>query len=182
MWQHLLSTCTHPHIKDLYIAWHYKAVHQILTLQYNSHTRCYTFVYAGNWHTQPQAITIPTWLIKCTCLPNTCTCMAQLRPDILCILRAPIDTHKPILQTNQTPYNSHISHIGIPDPSIIENFNEANPLIQVLKSSGWNGNLLITITTWVRGAFHKQPLEALVNLKIPHKKSKSSRNTSHALS
>lgn len=37
----------------------------------------------------------------------------------------------------------------------------------MLKIAGWNVDLLITITTAVRGAMHKQALEALQKLKIP---------------
>ena len=48
-WPHLLSTCTHPHIKGLRIARDNKAVDQIAhTLQSNKHTRCYTLVNVGN--------------------------------------------------------------------------------------------------------------------------------------
>ena len=100
MWPNLLSTCTHPHIKGLCTTRHNKIVHQIaLTLQSNKHTRCYRLVNVGNPHNQPQDTTILEWLIQCTCLPNTCTCMARLKPDILCILGAPIDSHTPIPQT-----------------------------------------------------------------------------------
>lgn len=37
----------------------------------------------------------------------------------------------------------------------------------MLKIAGWNVDPLITITTAVRGAMHKQALEALQKLKIP---------------
>ena len=89
---HLLSTCTHSHINGLLIAWHNNDVHQIVhTLQSNKHTMCYTLANAGNRHTQPQDNIIPKCLIQCTC-----TCMAQLRLDTLCILRSPIDSCAPI--------------------------------------------------------------------------------------
>jgi hypothetical protein len=103
-WPHLLSTCPNPHIKKLRIARHNKAVHQIVhTLQSNKNTRFYTLTNAGNQNSKPQDITVPEWLLKCTCAPTPCTCMARLRPDILCIIGAPNDSQPPL---NSTPSNT----------------------------------------------------------------------------
>ena len=41
------------------------------------------------------------------------------------------------------------------------------PLIQTLKTLGWNVNPLITVTVEVRGVIHKQSLKALEKLKLP---------------
>ena len=48
------------------------------------------------------------------------------------------------------------------------------PLIQQLQIVGWNGDTpLITITTWVQGAVHKQSLGALEKLQIPPREVKT---------
>ena len=77
-WPHLLSTCSNPHIKEVCISRHNKAVHQIVhTLYSNKYTRYYTLINACNQNSRPQDNTIPQWLFQCTCL-------ARLKPDILC--------------------------------------------------------------------------------------------------
>jgi transposase-like protein len=85
-----------PHRKGLCIARHNKGVHQIAhTLQSNKFTRYYTLINAGNQNFRPQDNTIPQWLLQCTCPTTTCTCLARLRPDILCLLGAPTDIQTP---------------------------------------------------------------------------------------
>ena len=42
-----------------------------------------------------------------------------------------------------------------------------DPLIENIRNHGWKTNPLITITTGVRGAIHKQSINKLANLKIP---------------
>ena len=99
-WPHLLSTCSNPHIKGLCIAHHNKAVHQFAhTLHLNKYTRCCTLIHVGNQHLIPQDNIVPQWLLQCTCPNTTCTCLAKLRPYILCILGAPTDTQPPLAPT-----------------------------------------------------------------------------------
>lgn len=86
-WPHLLFTCSNLHIKGLPKARHNKVMHQIThSLQSNKHTRCCTLSNASNQNSRPQDITIPQRLLQCTCL-------AELKLDILCVLGAPIDNH-----------------------------------------------------------------------------------------
>ena len=94
-WPHILSTCSNQHSKRLRIARHNKAIHQIgRTLQSSRHTRCYTLINAGNQNLIPQDNTIPTWLLQCSCHTTPCTCLARLRPNILCILGTPLPPRK----------------------------------------------------------------------------------------
>ena len=128
------------------------------TLQFNKHTRCYTLVNVGNQHNWSQGIIILELLKQFTCLPNTCTCMTWLRPDILCILRTPIDSHtttpppKPItIQFILFTY----CHDRFPVIAIGEKTNRHDPLIQTLKTMGWNVSPLTTVTSRIQGVVHK---------------------------
>ena len=89
-WPHILSTCSNQHLKGLCVARHNKAIHQIArTLQSSRHTRYYPLINASKHNSRPQDNTIPTWLLQCSCHTTPCTCLARLRPGILCVLGAP---------------------------------------------------------------------------------------------
>jgi hypothetical protein len=46
-------------------------------------------IYIDYWVSNIKDNTILSWLLPCTCYLPRCKCLAQLRPDILCILGAP---------------------------------------------------------------------------------------------
>ena len=109
-------------------------------------------------------------LIQCTCLPNICTCMAQLLPDTIWILGAPMDSYAPI-----PPYPSHtiqfreftLCHKRFPDNSMREKSNKYNPHI--------------TITTWVCGVLSKRSLDVPKNLDIPPQEVKKLKKYLHQI-
>ena len=102
-WPHLMSTCEHPYLKGLRIARHNKVIHlKIQTLQANKNTQFYTLTNASKIHNTSPEQTIPEWLLQCICPQPTCQCQVRLRPDILCILRAPNQAQVPI-----TPSTTH---------------------------------------------------------------------------
>ena len=178
-WPHLLSTCSNPHIKGLCIARHNKAIHQIIhKLQSIKHTRYYTLINAGNQNSRPQDNTIPQWLLQCTCPTIPCTCLAKLRPNILCILGAPIIANPPP-PPNANPIKNHTLHWShllpwqFPNTTHNEKAAKYNRLIHALRTTGWQVNPLIITTTGVRGAIHEQPIKDLEKLKIPKNKIKT---------
>jgi len=96
-WPHLLSLCEHPYLKGLKISKHDKAIYLITqTLQANKNTRFYTLTNAGQINNKPPDQTIPNWLLKCTCPHTPCQCYAQLKHDILCLIRATNHTPTPM--------------------------------------------------------------------------------------
>ena len=58
-------------------------------------------------------------------------------------------------------------HDKFPNTAHKEKIEKYNPLIQTLRTVGWQVNPLITITTGVRGAIYEQPIKELEKLKIP---------------
>ena len=67
-------------------------------------------------------------------------------------------------------YNSLNPHIAMTDSQIPHTTKKTarhNPLIQTLRTAGWQVNPLITITTGVRGAIHEQSIKDLEKLKTP---------------
>jgi hypothetical protein len=81
------------------------------------------------------------------------------KPDILCILGPPIDSHTPIPLNPVNSIQFIESRITMIIPKYChkrKNINKYDPLIQTLKTTGWNVTPFITITTWGQGAFHKQ--------------------------
>lgn len=92
------------------------------------------------------------WLLQCTCISTTCTCIAPTRPTILSPHRQ--QPHVPITQTS--PNIIHFKeftccHDMLPTTAAHEKPNKYDPLVY----KGWIVNLLITITTRARGAIHK---------------------------
>ena len=173
-WPHLLSTCENPYLKGLRVTRHYKAVHLITqTLQANKHTRFFTLSNAGNLNnTTPEQI-VWVWLIKCTCPQTTCQCHAKLRPNILCILRAPNQTQIPI--TAAPTHTIQVieftnCHDRFLEQALANKHTKYDPLINNIENKGWKTNPLITITAEVRGAIrttHKQTSQPQ-NPKIQH--------------
>ena len=105
-----------------------------------------------------------------------CTCLARLRPDILlCVLGAPKDRQTPLMPT---PSNTiqfiefTYCHDEFPNTAHKEQIAKYNPLIHILRTTSWQINLLITITTGVRGAIREQPMKYLEKLKYTKMRSK----------
>ena len=170
-WPHLLFKCSHPHIKGLQIARHKKAVHRIAhTLQSNKHTRCYILINVGNEYSRPQDITIPQWLLQCTCPTTSYTCLAKSYWTYYAY-KAP---HRQ-LATPPTPSPPNVipsieftyCYDKFPKTTHSEKSTKHNPPIQTLRTTHWQANPLITITTSVRGATHEQPIKDLEGLKAP---------------
>ena len=170
-WSHLLSMCEHPYLKGLTIARHNKAVHLIIqTLQANEHTRYYTLTNAGNTNTNNQDQTVPEWLITCTCPQTRCPCHARLRPNILCIIGAPIHTPIPLLPSHTYTLQFiefTYCHDRFPEHAITQKQTKYDPLINEIRNKGWNTKPLITITVRVIGAIHEQSIKQLEELDIP---------------
>jgi len=59
-------------------------------------------------------------------------------------------------------------HDKFPNTAHIGKTAKYNPLIHALKVASWQVNPLIT--TWVRGAIHKQPIKDLEKLQITQKR------------
>ena len=160
----------HPYLKGLRIALHNNAV-QLIThaLQANKHTQYYTLTNAGNLNNINQQQIVPEWLIECTCPQTKCQCQARLRPDILCILGAPNHTATPLLPTHAHTIQfiefTYI-HDRFPAKELTQKHAKYDPLINAIQNKGWKRIPLITITTGVRGAIHKQSIKKLVDLKI----------------
>ena len=170
-WPHLLSTCEHPYLKGLRIARHNKAVQLITqTLQANKHTRFLTKANAGHINNRPQETTVPEWLLACTCPRMPCHCQAKLRPDILCMLGAPIHTTLPIApSSNHTVQFIEFTycHDRFPEQAITQKHIKYDPLNHAIHNIGWKTNPVITITAGVRGAIHEHSIQKLTDLKIP---------------
>ena len=135
-WLHLLSTCSKPHIKGLHIACHNKAVH---TLQTSKHTRYYTLVNAGHQNSRSQDNTVPQWLLQCTCPTTPCTCLARLRPNILCVLGAPTYSQPPLRHTPSHTIRFiefTYCHDRFPENACNNKATKYNPLIHTLKRAG----------------------------------------------
>ena len=140
-WPHLLSTCEHPYLKGLRIARHNKAVHLIThALQANINTRFFTLTNACNLNNKPPEQTIPNWLIKCTWSHKTCTFLARLRPDILCILGASNNTQtsitpSPTLTTQLIEFT--YCHDRYPDQALTHKHTNYDPLVNAIHTNGW---------------------------------------------
>lgn len=132
---------------------------------FNEYTRCYTLVNTGNQDSQPQDNIVLEWLLRCTSLSTACTCMAPMRPNILC---APPIATPPITPT--PPNTIHFKeftycHDIFPTTAVNKKkSNKYDPLVQAIRDKGWIVNPLITITT---GAIHKSSIQALEKSQIP---------------
>ena len=170
-WPHILSTCEHPYLKGLRIARHNKATHLITqTPQANKNTRFYTLTNDGNLNNQPHTQQSQNGSSKCICPQQPCQCQAKLRPDILCILGAPNQTHTPISpSTNYTVQSIEFTycHDRFPKRAITNKQTKYDPLVHNILKTGWKTNPLITITLGVRGAIHEHCIEQLTKLKLP---------------
>jgi hypothetical protein len=148
-----------------------KATHLIaLTLQANKNTQFFTLTNAGKLTNQPQAQTIPDWLLKCICTPKPCQCQAKLRPDLMCIIGALNQAQPPILPSpNHTVQFIKFTycHNKFPEQARTHKHTKYDPLITTLQNNGWKTKPLITITAGVRGAIHENFIEQITNLKVP---------------
>jgi hypothetical protein len=171
-WPHLLSMCEHPYLKGLRIARHNKAVHLITqTLQANKHTRYYTLTNAGNHNNINQEQIVPKWLIECTCPQTRCQCQAKLRPYILCIKGVPNNTSTPLLPSHTHTHTIQFIeftyyHNRFPKQALTQKHAKYDLLINAIRKKGWKMNPLITITSGVRGAIHKQSIKKPTDLNI----------------
>ena len=99
-----------------------------------------------------------------------CQCQAKLRPDILCMIRAPNQTRLPICpSSNHTVQFIEFTycHDRFPEQALTHKHAKYDPLNNTIRSNGWNTNPLITITAGVRGATHEHYIDKLTKLKIP---------------
>ena len=58
-------------------------------------------------------------------------------------------------------------HDRFPDQALTHKHNKYDPLISAIQDKGWQTNLLITITTGVRGPIHEHSINKLAHLEIP---------------
>ena len=97
-----------------------------------------------------------------------CTCLAILKPDILCVLGAPIDNQPPpltpappnVIQFTEYTY----CHDKFPNTATTgkKMLNTTHSYKQLeVRTTGWQVDPLITITVGIRWAIHEQPIKGL---------------------
>ena len=115
-------------------------------------------------NSRPQDHTIPQCLLQCICPTTPCTCLAKLRPYILCLIGVPIDCPPPLRPTSTQTIQ--FIHTLLPRQILTcGKIAKYNPLIHTLRRTSWQVISPITITTCVRGSIHKQLLKELEKLK-----------------
>ena len=113
---------------------------------------------AGIFNDKPQENTVPSWLLPCTCNTQKYHCNARLKPDILCVKGLPYDAPPPnhidshlTIQFIEFKYgNDRFSQEAI-DIKI----EKYQPLINEIKTLGWNIDPLIVIVAGARATTFK---------------------------
>ena len=120
---------------------------------------------ARNQNSRPQDITFPRWLLQCTCPIPPCTCLAKLKPDILRVLGAPIDSRG---TKRLSIHRMHLLSRQISQYRHSKKATKYNPLIQALRIARWQVNPLITIIVGVREAIHETLMKQLHQIAIEY--------------
>lgn len=96
-WFHILLTCKQQHIHALQTTRHNKAVAEFRKLIISSsNSRCYIFMNACTFNSNPQENIVPSWILPCTCQNQRCQCNARFKLDILCIRGIPYQHNPPL--------------------------------------------------------------------------------------
>ena len=120
---------------------------------------------ASIFNNNPRENTVPPWLLPCTCLIQRCTCNAHFRPYILCIKGHPYQgTSPPLLQQNLIVQFVGFTHTNdrFSNEKIITKQLKYQPLLEDIKTYGWNIDPLIVITASVKGTTHSPSISALI--------------------
>jgi hypothetical protein len=118
----------------------------------------------GKIDNQPEDNTIPPWILPCSCLTIKCTFLSRLRPNIIYIQGAPckqLGPHIPTPHLTIQIIEFTYTYIRYTTPIIETKRDKYNPLIEAIKTQGWQVNFLMLITTRVHGSIHTRSIELL---------------------
>lgn len=131
-------------------------------------TKCFMVINASTGNNIPSDNTLTSWTLPYECYYPRCTCLATLRPHIMCVLGTAIETtpHTSAPSLHICINNFTFCHNIRPEDSIEVKIQKYNLVINKLRTLGWQVKPLLILIVRVRGEIYTPTVKLLINLKF----------------